>query len=120
MSPRAATACGLPPSVRLRTPRDFAAVQSKGRSVDLGALVVRVKETEKDAPGRLGLAISRRVGNSVVRNKVKRRVRECFRRRQLSFTGCDLVVTGRPAAAALETADVAQLFDQLLRRLGRT
>lgn len=77
-----------------------------------------------DAPpaqicARLGLAISRRVGNAVQRNHVKRRVRETFRHRQFRLTGLDLVVTGRPAAAALAQADVDRLFEVLLDRLGR-
>jgi ribonuclease P protein component len=82
-------------------------------------LVFRAARTSEGASGRLGLAISRKVGNSVVRNHVKRRVRECFRQRQLSLTGFDVVVTGRPAAATLETAAVDKLFEQFLQRLGR-
>jgi ribonuclease P protein component len=110
---------GLPRSVRLRTPREFQVVQTGGRSFDLGPLIFRVARSAEGADARLGLAISRKVGNSVVRNHVKRRVRECFRRRQLSLTGCQLVVTGRPAAAQLETGDVDKLFEQFLQRLGR-
>ena len=40
---------------------------------------------------RLGLAFSRKVGNAVQRNHAKRRVRECFRHRQGSLVGFDLV-----------------------------
>jgi ribonuclease P protein component len=84
--------------------------------VDLGPLVFRV--SKRDAgPGRLGLAISKKVGNSPERNHVKRRVRECFRLRQRSFDGFDLVAIGRAGAADLSTADVARLFDQLAQRL---
>ena len=118
---------GLPRSVRLRTPKEFQRVQTSGRSYDLGPLVFRVLPLRPAAdpgagepPARLGLAISRKVGNSVVRNRVKRRVRECFRHRRRSLHGYDLVVTGRPAAATLETADVDRLFEQLLKRLGRS
>jgi ribonuclease P protein component len=119
--------------VRLRTPRDFQRVQAGGRSIDLGPLVFRFMPSPTDvaAPpaktpavgtpsSRLGLAISRKVGNAVARNHVKRRVRECFRHYQHALAGLDLVVTGRPAAAALETAAVERLFEQALRRLGRT
>jgi ribonuclease P protein component len=115
---------GLPKTARLRTPREFQRVQTSGRSFDLGPLVFRVLPLPSSAAptegaGRLGLAISKRVGNSVQRNWVKRRVRECFRLRKRSLGGYDLVVTGRPAAATLETADVDRLFEQLLQRLGR-
>lgn len=124
----------FPKRARLRTPNEFQRVQTGGRSVDLGPLVFRVLPLPSTTPAagstepaqviegqaRLGLAISKRVGNSVIRNRVKRRVRECFRHRQRSLHGYDLVVTGRPAAATLETADVDRLFEQLLKRLGRS
>ncbi len=121
----------FPSTARLLTPRDFHRVQTGGRSIDLGPLVFRLAPrpaapqpdsggAESSVPeARLGLAISRKVGNAVMRNRVKRRVRECFRIRRGSFSGFDLVVTGRPAAATLETAEVAALFEKLLQRLGR-
>lgn len=68
--------------------------------------------------GRLGLAISKKVGNSVVRNRVKRVVREAFRHRKGAFAGRDLVVVGRPEAATLSRVAVDRIFDELLRRLG--
>jgi len=57
------------------------------------------------APGatsctRIGLAVSRKVSRkAVVRNRVKRQVRESFRRNQFVLAGLDLVVVARPAAA---------------------
>jgi ribonuclease P protein component len=68
--------------------------------------------------GRLGLAISKKVGNSPVRNRVKRVVREAFRYCKASFAGYDLVVIGRPEAATLARRDVDHIFRELLRRLG--
>ena len=109
----------FPKAVRLRTAGEFAHVQKAGRSVDLGPLVFRVVR-RADGPGRLGLAISKKVGNSPERNYVKRRLRECFRHRQGSFVGLDLVAIGRAGAAELTTADVERLFDELLRRLATT
>lgn len=48
---------------------------------------------------RLGLSVSRKVGNAVVRNKWKRIIRECFRQRQHDLpTGLDLVVRPRRGA----------------------
>lgn len=115
----------FPKEARLATPRDFERVQREGRTFDLGLLVVRVAP-RTDAPAgvvlraRLGLAVSRRVGGAVVRNRVKRRVRECFRRRQATLAGLDLVVTARPGAGDLPTADVDRHLRKLIERLGRT
>ena len=67
-------------------------------------------------PG-LGLVVSRRVGNAVARNHVKRRVREWFRHnRELVGEAQDLVVIARSGAAALDTAAVARELSTLVMR----
>src|SRR5271156_828541 len=58
---------------------------------------------------RLGVTVSRRIGNAAVRNRVKRRVRECFRkelRARLPF-GTSLVVIARGGAGALGSAAIS-------------
>lgn len=127
----------FPRTARLLKPGEFQRVQAEGRTYDLGPLVVRVAParppsaavgarpelppSEGQAPGaRLGLAVSRRVGSAVVRNHVKRRVREWFRHRRGLLAGFDLVVTARPAAAPLDQAAVARILEALLVRLGRS
>ena len=102
---------------RLLTPGDFRRVQTSGRSLDLGPLVFRVARRDRAQPSRLGLAVSRRAGNAVARNRIKRLVREAFRLRPSGLPGLDVVVTARPAAAAFAYEDVARLFDELERRL---
>lgn len=53
---------------------------------------------------RLGLSVSRRVGNAVRRHRIKRRVREAFRRCQHELPGSfDLIVIARPHAPAAVT-----------------
>jgi len=67
---------------------------------------------------RLGIALTRRlVPSSLERNRVKRMLRETFRRHEVKDAGLDCVVTLRsrfdPATAAELRAEVASLFDQL-------
>ena len=60
---------------------------------------------EGDAERRLGITVSRRIGNAIVRNQLKRRVRECFRltlRGEIP-QGVSMVVIALAGAGALDT-----------------
>lgn len=64
---------------------------------------------------RLGVTVSRRVGNAVVRNAVKRKIREWFRRvGREALIGSDLVVIARPGAGALETGAIFRELSSLV------
>lgn len=89
----------------------------RGRRV-AGAAFVVVCAPRKPAPAeqpiRLGITVSRKVGNAVVRNRVKRRIREWFRaQREPLGAGVDLVVIGRAAAAGLEYSNFAAELSKL-------
>jgi ribonuclease P protein component len=65
---------------------------------------------------RLGITVTRRVGNAVARNRVKRRVRECFRRRRSELDRpVDVVVIARRGAVDLESEQVESELATLLR-----
>jgi ribonuclease P protein component len=67
---------------------------------------------------RLGVTVSRRVGGAVVRNRVKRRLREWFRTSRVRAVGAvDLVVIARPAAATLTSEALRRELDGLCGRL---
>ncbi len=71
------------------------------------------------AYSRLGLSVSRKVGNAVARNNWKRRIREAFRlQREFLPNGIDLIV--RPKADAVcDFHAIAQSFPRLVRRIAR-
>ena len=83
-------------------------------------LVADQREASADQAPRLGVTVSRRVGNAVVRTRVKRRVREWFRRNRGQFpAGKDVVVIARPSAAEIASAEVGRELEGALRRLAR-
>ena len=87
---------------RLSRSRDFDAVYRKGRSVSTRFLVLYAFPREEDAGGdaRLGLAVSRKLGGAVERNRLKRRLRAAFEElREGLPAGHDYVLIARPGLA---------------------
>jgi ribonuclease P protein component len=113
--PRPERAETFPRRVRIAARRDFTATYETGRK-QYGRLVVVFARPFAGA-GRLGITATRKVGNAVVRNRARRRVREIYRRwraDQPLAEGLDVVVnvTARTASAphaALATELVALL-----------
>jgi ribonuclease P protein component len=97
---------GFPKAARVRRRREYLAL---GRSAHRRQTRHFVVLTESRAGGsRLGITVSRKVGGAVVRNYVKRRVREVFRHdpRRL-LPAHDIVVIAKPGAGALELREIA-------------
>lgn len=66
--------------VSLKKNHDFGEVYQQGRSYGNKLLVMYVLEKSQDHDGRVGISVSKKVGNSVVRHRIKRLIRESFRR----------------------------------------
>ena len=83
-------------------------------------MVLHFIPNEAEAP-RVGITISRKVGNSVVRHRVKRRLLEAYRRAPWrgQLPPWDFVVHVKPAAAAADYAAVRQELDRLFGGLLR-
>jgi len=75
----------------------------------------------RTATSRFGITVSRKVGNAVIRNRVKRWLREGIRRHRTQVSGCwDVVFIANPRAATVGqeaiTAQVCSVFSQLSER----
>lgn len=106
---------------RLRSPRDFGRVRTSGRRASSGTLTLGyARQQESPEPGltRIGFSVGKRVSKAaVVRNRVRRRLREITRRLLKDIPpGWDLVLTARPSAAAAEYATLERDVRLLLRR----
>ncbi len=85
---------------RLSRSRDFDAVYRKGRSVSTRYLVLYSFPRDDAGEARLGLAVSRKVGGAVVRNRLKRQLRAIFDARRPDLPGgTDHVLIVRPGLA---------------------
>jgi ribonuclease P protein component len=107
---------------RLRRPAEFQRVSREGRRVAEPAFLLLVAPSAEAGSGaqqRLGITVSRRVGGAVARNRVKRRVREWFRRARCGLRpGIDLVVIGRSAAASLSGRDTEGILCRMAHEAG--
>lgn len=119
-----ATRLGLPPKRRLRKRRQFLAVQSRGRRLGGKHFLFFARRREAAeissvaGAARFGITVTRKIGNAVIRNRVKRMVREgCRHAAHLFAADLDLVVVARPSAAGAETAEVMAEIQGLAHRL---
>jgi ribonuclease P protein component len=109
---------GFPRGDRLTTKREYDLVFREGRKVVGSAFVLYL--LGRDEPGsKLGLAVSRKVGSAVVRNRIKRSIREFYRTHRPEFTAAIfMVVVARPAAASQSSAACQAALATLCRRGG--
>ena len=107
-----------PKRARLRVRSEFLLLQTRGRRF-AGPLFALLVLPRASGPARIGLTVSRKVGNAVVRNRVRRRLREAFRRRWPSLPSVDLVCIVRSAAADASWDDLAREVDRLTGALAR-
>ena len=100
---------------RLKSSSDFSKVYKNGRSKANRYLVVYVLEngTQKN---RLGVSVSKKVGNSVYRHYFKRCVKESYRLHEKMFnSGLDIVVLARAGAKGIKYRDIESALLHLMR-----
>lgn len=103
---------------RLKRRAEFLRVAAKGRKVAVHGLVLQALPREDAMPARLGFTVTRKVGNAVVRNRTRRRLKEAARLllAQMPIAGMDLVLIGRDAT---RTRAFPTLMDDLRRALAK-
>ncbi len=108
---------GVPAPLKRRA--EFLRVASKGRKAAVHGLVLQVLARGDEAPARVGFTVTKKVGNAVVRNRTKRRLREAARLllRDEPVQGADLVLIGRDTTRG---RPFALLVDDLRRALAKT
>ncbi len=108
---------GLPKNRRLRRPPEFRRVLRYGkRARNRLFSIAAVAADTRDGDTRFGFAVSKRVGNAVVRNRVKRRLRSIAIGSMPSH-GWDLVITAQPEASHATYDQLASSIHRLVQRL---
>jgi ribonuclease P protein component len=102
----------------LSRPRDFTTLQETGAVRSHPLLVVRFLRTDLETT-RFGLATGRKLGGAVIRNRLRRRLREALRALAPSFQpGWDVLIIARPALVNATHEDLTEAVARLLRRGG--
>ncbi|GGO49051.1 ribonuclease P protein component [Streptomyces sp. WMMB 714] len=118
----------LPTENRLRRREDFAAAVRRGRRAGRPLLVVHLRSNSSSTdphgaggeapPARAGFVVSKAVGNAVVRNRVKRRLRHLMRERLTRLpAGSLVVVRALPGAGEAVHEELVRDLEAALGRL---
>lgn len=103
--------------------RDFLSAAEKGKKFVTGSFILQMVERAPDHPvqggPRFGFTVTKRMGNAVIRNRIKRRLREALRQlppRHL-VTGCDYVVISRHKALECAFSDLIRDMEFAFSRI---
>ncbi|MEI8293784.1 MAG: ribonuclease P protein component [bacterium] len=108
----------FPKSARLRRTADFTRVREHGKSTQARLIRIGLLRTGGDVPAKTGIITSRRVGGAVIRNKVRRRLREIIKSCLPHIpAGYLVVVIAKSAAAEASFEQLKAEWLLLARRL---
>jgi ribonuclease P protein component len=109
----------VPQPGRLRRRAGFLRAAAAGKKAAVGGVVVQALSRADTMPVRLGFTVTKKVGNAVVRNRTRRRLKEATRLllKQRPVAGVDLVLIGRDST---RKRNFIALQDDIRRALERT
>lgn len=103
---------------RIRKTADFQFVYKKGERVITKYFVwFFLDAKDSDSPRRLGITVTRDVGNAVQRNRIKRQIREFFRANKDAFPRGDLIIKARMGAGGAENTQLKRDLESGMSRL---
>ena len=109
-----------PHPARLKRRAEFLRVAAKGRKTPSSGLVLQALARSDEGPVRLGFTVTKKVGNAVIRNRTRRRLREAAREvlRTADIKGVDLVLIGRDSTRERRFTLLVEDFRRALAKLG--
>ncbi|MDX8289889.1 ribonuclease P protein component [Metabacillus indicus] len=102
---------------RIKKNEDFQKVFKQGKSMANRQFVIYMLNQPEEKEFRLGLSVSKKIGNAVTRNRVKRLVRQVFLEEKDSLkTGMDYIVIARKPASEMDYHEVKSSLLHLFRK----
>lgn len=103
---------------RIKRNSHFRYVYNRGKSISNDILVLYTLKNKLNI-SRVGISVSKKVGNSVIRNKVKRLIRESYRLNSCNFAkGYDFVFIARQKASSSDYKKIEGAMKHLMRKIG--
>ena len=108
------------PPQRLKRRAEFLRVASKGRKAPMPGVVLQALKRDDDAPARIGFTVTKKVGNAVIRNRTRRRLKEATRLLldQSGLSGVDLVLIGRDSTRKRDFPDLQRDIARAMEKVG--
>jgi ribonuclease P protein component len=109
-----------PVPARLKRRAEFLRVASRGRKAAVHGLVLQAMARGDENPARIGFTVTKKVGNAVIRNRTRRRLKEAVRLllQQRVVTGTDLVLIGRDTTRDRPFTELMNDLDRALTKAG--
>ncbi|MFW6377234.1 MAG: ribonuclease P protein component [bacterium] len=101
----------------LKKNKEFRRVYNRGKSIASRYLVLYYFPNQSQE-SKLGLSISKKIGNAVVRNKIRRRIKEIIRLKKNIKRGFDLIFIARMPIVELDYSRMEKDVNKLIKRAG--
>jgi ribonuclease P protein component len=108
------------PPQRLKRRAEFLRVASKGRKAPMPGVVLQALKRDDAAPARIGFTVTKKVGNAVIRNRTRRRLKEAARLLLAGrgLIGVDLVLIGRDGTRKRDFPSLQRDIARALEKAG--
>lgn len=99
---------------RIKKNEDFQLIYKRGKSVANRQFIIYRFEN-KEEHFRLGISVSKKLGNAVVRNRIKRSIRESFKVHKEDIVAADFIVIARKPAADMTVAEINSSLEHVMK-----